>query len=105
MKYTQINVPPHIFAVRFTDSNAQSLTDLCNSIETQLIERLEVDTTEGSFNLAEQLKCTTAETIRLENGAEAYFVRAATQSSKQPLVVMIHGGPFSCFHFSDFVPF
>jgi acylaminoacyl-peptidase len=37
------------------------------------------------------------ETIKLDNGAEAYFLRAGDldESKKYPMLTIVHGGPFS----------
>lgn len=55
------------------------------------------ETPEFSDYLSQEVAGYHNETIALENGAEAYFMRSANldKDKKHPMVVIMHGGPFS----------
>jgi hypothetical protein len=71
VKYTQVNLPPQIYAVH-VDVSSKSLTELAASLIVTLIESVDLSSDE---KVCEQVANTTVDTLRLVNGAEAYFIR------------------------------
>jgi hypothetical protein len=102
IKYSHTNLPPRVLSVRFksTEGNLASLLADGN-LEVNVIESIDLKTPIGdaafSEFLASEVESFVHETISLENGAEAFFIRSKNLDSAQlhPMVVILHGGPFS----------
>lgn len=66
-------------------------------MDVNLIEKVELGSEETfSQYFREEVANIKSDTIKLENGSEAYFVRLGSleKDKKHPMVVIIHGGPF-----------
>jgi dipeptidyl aminopeptidase/acylaminoacyl peptidase len=67
-------------------------------MDVNLIEKIELGESEDPFSkyFKEEVANIKSDTIKLENGSEAYFVRWGSlgNDKKHPMVVYIHGGPF-----------
>jgi poly(3-hydroxybutyrate) depolymerase len=46
---------------------------------------------------------TKTEIIKLENGADAFFLYPTHVEGKRPMVVLLHGGPFSASPYQMFL--
>jgi dipeptidyl aminopeptidase/acylaminoacyl peptidase len=72
-----------------------------DSMRVKLIEKVDPSVPEDNKEFSDFLQAEIAgfvnETVRLENGAEAFFVRSANLEAGKlhPMVVLIHGGPFA----------
>ena len=103
VSYSEITRPPAIYCVRFLDTNAASLDALLaeDNIETKLVEQLTLDSPAQGDDFhrfyAEQVAAVQHDYVNLDNGAEALFMRPGNldPSKKHPMLLVIHGGPFS----------
>jgi len=110
LKYSELNVAPQIHAVRFQNTaTAQNLDELLakENLNFSLIEKLDLEADKSEFGefFSEGVKSYKQDFIKLENGAEAYFQRRGDldPEKKHPMIVLIHGGPFSSAPHSAFL--
>jgi len=99
IRYSSCNQPASVYAIKVENlDTAQSLNDL----EFKSVKLAENVMKDEEFGKA--AKSIQKETIRLENGAEASFIRLAGDAAqdcpargedgKFPMIALIHGGPF-----------
>ena len=99
-KFSAYNELPTIYSVSFKNLDCSNISDLMNqeNIIVTPIEQLKFNQSEIETEIAETIKTFKKDTISLENGAEAYFVRSTSldSSKRHPMIAIIHGGPFGC---------
>ena len=98
VKYNSCNEPSRVYAVFFENIDGE-LDDI--KIDSVLLH----ENVLHSAELNDDVKSITKEYVKLENGAEGYFVRlsddklkespARGENGKHPMITIIHGGPFS----------
>ena len=77
------------------------------NLEVQLIEKLDIAANDDEFAqwYSEKISNLRYDMITLENGTEGMFVRPGDldPSKKHPMLLIIHGGPFSASPFHMFL--
>jgi hypothetical protein len=97
VRYNQCNSPSRVYALFF-----QHLDGNLNDIQ---VEHVLLDENKlHSKELSEEVRSIRKDIIKLDNGAEAYFLRlsdeklasspARGENGKHPMMTIIHGGPF-----------
>lgn len=99
ISYSQCNAPARVYALFF-----KNLEEGLDEIKFEKV--LLAENKINSLELAEAIQSIKKDFIKLENGAEGYFLRLSsnnlTNSSgvgtngKHPMLTFIHGGPFMC---------
>lgn len=77
------------------------------NLEVNLLEEIDFESAGDEFGqfYAEKARNTTYDMIKLENGAEAMFLRSGDldKTKKHPMLLVIHGGPFSASPYQMFL--
>ena len=110
INYTEPSQPAKIFCVRFKAIEAEQTLDQlldASNLEVNLLEQIDFESVGDEFGqfYSEKVRSTTYDMIKLDNGAEAMFIRSADldPSKKHPMLLVIHGGPFSASPYQMFL--
>lgn len=98
VRYNQCNSPSRVYALFFQNLDDGNLSNI--KIEHVLLNENKLHSKE----LSEEVSSIRKDFVRLDNGAEGYFIRlsdeklalspARGENGKNPMIVLIHGGPF-----------
>ena len=111
ISYSEITRPPHIWCIRFLNTNADSLDALLaeDNLDVNLVDYLNLDSAVSTDDFhrfyAEQVAAVKHDYVKLDNGAEALFLKPGNldPNKKHPMLLVIHGGPFSSSPFHLFL--
>ena len=113
VKYSDLWTPPQVYAVRFKqiDAEGQTVGSLVGeaNLEVNLLEKLDLLSGDDAFAriFDAKVKGYKRDMLKLDNGAEAMFVRAGDldKGKKHPMLALLHGGPFGASPFDMFLAF
>jgi len=112
INYSDINTPPKIYCVHFKQilAEGQTLSQLVDAanLDVNILEELSLTSPGDEFGrfYHDHVKSIKQDYVLLENGAEALVLWSGSLApdKKHPMLVIVHGGPFSCSPYQLFLP-
>ena len=78
-----------------------------NDMQVHMLDKLEISTDDSDFAqfYSDSIQSVSQQIVRLENGAEAIFLKSGSldTESLHPMLLFIHGGPFTASPYQTFM--
>lgn len=101
IRYSTTNTPPMIYLVNFKTTEKSTIEEFIDrsNLLVVLLDKTSFCSKHNQIDrsVADILPTISRETITLENGAEAHFMRSSELDplQKHPMISIIHGGPIN----------